>query len=123
MPGARELKRRIGSAASISQITRAMESVAAGKMRRAQAAAKSGRGYQLMLKKITENIRKFIDKEAHALLVPPADPAALAEAIVTLLRDRDLARRLGEAAQAASRQYSIEAHVDSLRHLYREVVS
>lgn len=51
-----------------------MESVAAGKMRRAQAAAKSGQGYQLMLKKITENIRKFIDKEAHALLVSPVNP-------------------------------------------------
>lgn len=51
-----------------------MEAVAASKMRRAQAAAKSGEGYQLMLKKITENIRKFIDKEAHALLVAPVNP-------------------------------------------------
>lgn len=73
MPGSRELKRRIASAGSIAQITRAMESVAASKMRRAQGAARAGEGYQLMLKIITENIRKFIDKEAHALLVSPTN--------------------------------------------------
>ena len=74
MSGSRELKRRIASAGSIAQITRAMESVAASKMRRAQESARAGEGYRLMLKKITENIRKFIDKEAHDLLVKPANP-------------------------------------------------
>ncbi len=72
MSGSRELKRRIASAGSIAQITRAMESVAASKMRRAQESARSGEAYQLMLKRITENLRKFIDKESHALLTPPA---------------------------------------------------
>jgi len=35
----------------------------------------------------------------NALLVPPDDPAALANAIETLLRDRDLRLRFGRASR------------------------
>ena len=45
MPSTRELRRRIKSVKNISQITRAMEMVAASRMRRAQQAALAGRPY------------------------------------------------------------------------------
>ena len=45
MPSTREIRRRIGSAKNISQITRAMEMVAASRMKRAQQAVLAGRPY------------------------------------------------------------------------------
>src|SRR3989344_3859935 len=49
MPSTRELRRRIKSIKNTSQITRAMEMVAATKMRKAQAQAVSGRPYSVIL--------------------------------------------------------------------------
>lgn len=44
--------------------------------------------------------REAVRDGQDAVIVPPDDPAALSRAIVTLLRDRELARRLGESARA-----------------------
>jgi glycosyltransferase involved in cell wall biosynthesis len=53
------------------------------------------------------------------LLVPPGDPAALAKALRRLLRDRDLASRLGEAARRRAReQFSREAMVRRFEDFY-----
>ncbi len=49
---------------------------------------------------IVGGIPELITDEEHGLLVPPGDVNALAEVIERLLRDRALARRLGQAAQA-----------------------
>ena len=40
-----------------------------------------------------------VDNERHALLVPPADSAALEQALMRLARDADLRARLGQAAR------------------------
>jgi L-malate glycosyltransferase len=54
--------------------------------------------------------------EGRGLIVPPADPAALAEAIEQVLSDHGLAVRLGEAARNWSREHlSVTAMVD--RHI------
>lgn len=45
-----------------------------------------------------------VQHEVNGLLVPPRNPGALADAIVRLLRDRDLARRLVDAAEQFARQ-------------------
>jgi len=53
------------------------------------------------------------------LLVPPADPDALAGAIRTILRDPQLAQRLAEAGQARARQrFSVAAMVGCVAELY-----
>lgn len=44
--------------------------------------------------------REAVEHGRHALIVPPENPAALASSIVRLLRDRELAERLGSAARA-----------------------
>jgi phosphatidylinositol alpha-1,6-mannosyltransferase len=53
------------------------------------------------------------------LLVDPSDPVAVADAITTLLLDRELARRLGLAAAERAREFSwplIAARVEALLH-------
>ncbi len=62
------IKRRIKSAKNIAQITKAMQMVAASKMKKAQNLALSGRPYA---EKIAEMVKKFIkniDKNLHPLL-------------------------------------------------------
>lgn len=52
-------------------------------------------------------------------LVPPADPCALAEKIVLLLRDRALAGRVGERGRLrAERQFTLPGMVNSYQALY-----
>lgn len=57
------------------------------------------------------------------LLVPPADPVALAAAILRLLGDPDTARRLGEAGRERGRNsFSREAFIRAHRDLYGELL-
>ena len=55
-------------------------------------------------------------------LVPPEDEAAFAAAIVRLLRDPELRRRLGEEGRALARDWSAERQAERLADLYRELV-
>jgi glycosyltransferase involved in cell wall biosynthesis len=53
------------------------------------------------------------------LLVPPGDPDALAAALLRILRDRDFAERLGNAARATiANRYAAERSLERLEHLY-----
>jgi glycosyltransferase involved in cell wall biosynthesis len=53
------------------------------------------------------------------LLVPPADAPALAGALATLLRDRELARRMGERGYAIAREsFSEDAMMDRATRVY-----
>jgi glycosyltransferase involved in cell wall biosynthesis len=57
------------------------------------------------------------------LLVPPDDAGALADAMATLLGDRELATRLGGAArERVLREFSIPAMVRGNRQVYRELL-
>lgn len=64
-----------------------------------------------------------IVKEAGAGLVyPSADPAALAEAVITMYRDGTLAARLGEAGRkAVEEKYNWEIEGDKLLAVYRDL--
>src|SRR5438552_17503183 len=71
MPSTREIRRRISSAKNISQITRAMEMVAAARMKRAQASVLAGRPYAAKIADVIENLAARIqgsDDETHPLL-------------------------------------------------------
>ncbi len=54
------------------------------------------------------------------LIVPPGDPAALADAISALLGDPDRRRELGERALAGSARFDPERFADSLDALLRQ---
>ena len=59
----------------------------------------------------------------HGLLVPPGDAQKLAEAIGSLLADRELARRLGAAARRRSQdRYSRAAMVRRFEEFYANLV-
>jgi glycosyltransferase involved in cell wall biosynthesis len=58
------------------------------------------------------------------LLVPPRDPRALAEGILRVLRDRDLARRMGEAGYRLARdRYDAPRAVAAIMDIYDEVLA
>jgi len=57
------------------------------------------------------------------LLVPPADPAALAKAIRTLLSEPALAARLAAAARARAAEFSAETMCKQTFEIYDEVLS
>jgi glycosyltransferase involved in cell wall biosynthesis len=62
--------------------------------------------------------------EQTGLLVPMRDPAALAAAILRLIDDRDLARRLGENGRARMlERHTIQHTVDGVIEAYREVAA
>jgi glycosyltransferase involved in cell wall biosynthesis len=66
---------------------------------------------------------ELIEDGVHGLLVPPGDAARLADAIARLLKDRDLAQRLGEAARRrALQRYSREAMVQRFEDFYLSLV-
>jgi len=57
------------------------------------------------------------------LLVPPADPAALAAAICGLLREPDRAAALGEAGRRRAPRYGADRMVRALAELYRGLLA
>jgi glycosyltransferase involved in cell wall biosynthesis len=57
------------------------------------------------------------------ILVPPSDPAALADAVRSLLDDPARASRLGAAGRArAESRFTLTAHVDGVERVYAEVL-
>lgn len=71
MASTKLITRRIKSAKNIGQITRAMQMVAASKMRQAQQKALSGKPYSEKIYEITRSLAKKIDPNIHALLKKP----------------------------------------------------
>src|ERR1700674_3061608 len=68
MPSILDLRRRIKSVKNTAQITKAMQMVAAAKMRKAQAAALAGRPYQEMLTRVLAAIKGRVEPTSHPLL-------------------------------------------------------
>src|SRR5260370_22011557 len=69
MPSTLDIRRRIRSVKTTAQITKAMQMVAASKMRKSQAAALSGRPYQEALFRVLAALRGKVDPQASPLLV------------------------------------------------------
>jgi F-type H+-transporting ATPase subunit gamma len=68
MPSTLDLRRRIRSVKNTAQITKAMQMVAAAKMRKAQAAALAGRPYQEMLTRVLAAVKGRVESTSHELL-------------------------------------------------------
>lgn len=68
MANLRDIRRRIKSVKNTAQITRAMELVAAAKMKKAQNQALAGRAYADELNKVLVNLKGNVDENAHPLL-------------------------------------------------------
>ncbi|MCS1409655.1 MAG: ATP synthase gamma chain, sodium ion specific [Verrucomicrobia subdivision 3 bacterium] len=98
MPSTRDIRRRIKSVKNTAQITKAMQMVAASKMRRAQQTALAGRPYAMlmnqMLAEVTANAGDFHhpliekkEKGKHALMVISTDKGLCGALNTNLLRE------------------------------------
>jgi F-type H+-transporting ATPase subunit gamma len=67
----KEIKRRIKSVKNIGQITKAMELVAASKMRKAQVQATSSRPYSTASSELLSSLSKMVDAGLHPLINRP----------------------------------------------------
>src|SRR5580700_9398264 len=82
-----DIRRRIRSVKNTAQITKAMQMVAASKMRKSQAAALSGRAYQDVLYRVLGALRGKVDPQATPLLV---DRLVRTELILVISSDKGL---------------------------------
>ena len=68
MPSERDLRRRVRSVKNIQQLTRAMQLVAASKMRRAQEAVLASRPFEQKLRSVLNELAPYADPEISPLL-------------------------------------------------------
>ncbi len=68
MPSTRDIRRRIRSVKNTAQITKAMQMVAASKMRKAQQAALAGRPYASMMNQVLGNVTFYAGDFTHPLM-------------------------------------------------------
>jgi len=105
MPSQREIRRRIGSAKNIKQITRAMQFVAASKLRRAQESTLAARPYREKLDEVIADLGAVLSGEDHPLLGNRDLAVAHNRLIVIITSDRGLAGALNtNTVRFASRE-------------------
>ncbi len=73
MPSTRDIRRRIKSVKNTAQITKAMQMVAASKMRKAQQAALSGRPYAALMNEVLAEVTFNAGDFSHPLMEKRAD--------------------------------------------------
>jgi len=69
-----------------------------------------------------DGCREVLADGETGLLVPPRDPARLAEGLIRVLDDGRLRERLGARAREASRRYDIRETVREMESVYDEVL-
>lgn len=68
-------------------------------------------------------VSEIIEEEKTGLLVPPADPKAIARAVIRIFHDAELSRRLAEAAyKKVKEQYSVELMTTRTLEVYQDVL-
>ena len=92
MPSQREIRRRIGAVKNIRQITRAMQFVAASKLKRAQESTLAARPYGTSIDEVIADLAAVLGVEGHPLLRTPE--AGSAKLLVLFTSDRGLAGAL-----------------------------
>ncbi len=88
MPSQRDIRRRINASRNIRQITRAMQFVAASKLRRAQESTLAARPYSELLDEILADLAAVLGSDEHPLLSRREEGKRL---IVLITSDRGLA--------------------------------
>ena len=106
MPSQREIRRRIGSAKNIKQITRAMQFVAASKLRRAQESTLAARPYREKLDEVIADLAAVLSGSDHPLLAGRDLAGEHSRLIVLITSDRGLAGAL---------------NTNTIRHAAREI--
>jgi F-type H+-transporting ATPase subunit gamma len=87
MPSTRDIRRRIKSVKNTAQITKAMQLVAAAKMKKAQDQANQGRAYSELMNKILVALKGSSDEAAHPFFVEGQGNKTL---VLTITTDKGL---------------------------------
>jgi len=69
-----------------------------------------------------EGFNHVLDDGVEGLFFPPKDDLKLAQAIIRILKDRDLARRMGEAGRRKALRYSWAHIAEKVEELYLELL-
>lgn len=113
MPSPREIRRRIRSVKNMSQITRAMEMVAASKMRRAQDRVTSGRPYSERLREVLGDLASLqLDNEQLQEFPLLMQREVKKTAVILITPDRGLAGALNSNILRRTAQYIRSESVD-----------
>jgi F-type H+-transporting ATPase subunit gamma len=88
MASPRDIRRRINAARNIKQITRAMQFVAASKLRRAQESTLAARPYSEKIDEVLADVAAVLGAEDHPLL---AEPTGTKRLLILITTDRGLA--------------------------------
>jgi F-type H+-transporting ATPase subunit gamma len=91
MANTQDIRRRIKSIRNTSQITKALQMVAASKMRKAQMAAMAGRPYSSLMNRVLVSLQQRTDSKLHPLL---QKREVKKELVVVLSTDKGLAGAL-----------------------------
>jgi len=91
MANTQDIRRRIKSIRNTSQITKALQMVAASKMRKAQMAALAGRPYSNLMNRVLVSLQQRTDSKLHPLL---QNREVKKELVVVLSTDKGLAGAL-----------------------------
>jgi F-type H+-transporting ATPase subunit gamma len=105
VPSQRDIRRRINASKNIRQITRAMQFVAASKLRRAQESTLAARPYSDLIDEILADLAAVIGADEHPLLSRRAEGKRL---IILVTSDRGLAGPLNTNAVRFVSQEVIE---------------
>ena len=76
MPSLLDLRRRIRAVKSTEQITKAMKTVSASKLRKAQDRILGARPFARLMLRVLNDLAARVDPSTHPLLAPPASPEA-----------------------------------------------
>jgi len=68
-----------------------------------------------------EGIAEIVEDGKNAVLVPPKDSEAVAEAINSLIENPDMARRIGDAGRQLASQFTWRRNAEQVLSIYREV--
>jgi glycosyltransferase involved in cell wall biosynthesis len=67
--------------------------------------------------------KALIHNLENGLLIPPSDPEALSDAIITLIEDKELRKKLSFNAQLASKDFDVSRIIPQFVRLYNEAIS
>ncbi len=109
MPSQREIRRRISSVRNIKQITRAMQFVAASKLKRAQDATLAARPYADKIDEVLADLAAVLGADDHPLLAKREGGTRL---VVLLTSDRGLAGSLSTNVIRRASEYITAEQVE-----------
>lgn len=67
-------------------------------------------------------IPDVVEDGVTGILVPPKDPVSLSMTILKLLKDRELAKKMGEEGRKRARMFGVEEMVSKIENLYEELM-